>query len=75
MALLKKSERRFTAHHGSGRLQGGLAVSDRLVRFWAADDREVPTSVMPKLLELLRDRGGTIESTMVLVERYMNKDL
>lgn len=50
-----------------------IGVSDRLVRFWAAGDRELPDTLPPRLLTLLQQRGHTLSDTTQLVERYINR--
>lgn len=60
--------------HWQSPLARDLQVSDRTVRFWTAGERAVPDTILPILIELLRNRGAELTTTTALVERYMNRD-
>ncbi|BBC70897.1 conserved hypothetical protein [Altererythrobacter sp. B11] len=60
--------------HWQRALARDVGVSDRLVRFWAAGDRDLPDTLPPRLLTLLQDRGHTLCNTTRLVEQFMNRD-
>lgn len=60
--------------HWQSPLARDLNVSDRTVRFWTAGERALPDTILPLLMELLRNRGAEVTMTTALVERYMNRD-
>lgn len=50
-----------------------LGVSDRLVRYWAAGERELPKEVAERALLILTQRGKRLQTTAILVKRYINR--
>ena len=50
-----------------------LGVSDRLVRFWAAGDREIPILLPARLLNLIQSRGEALANTASLVEQFIDR--
>lgn len=61
-------------NHWQRALARDVGVSDRLVRFWAAGDRDLPETLPPRLLTLLQQRGKNLSHATQLVERFMNRD-
>jgi hypothetical protein len=59
--------------HWQRALAREIGVSDRLVRFWAAGDRELPDTLPPRLLTLLHQRGDRLSDTTQLVEQFINR--
>lgn len=50
-----------------------LGVSDRLVRFWAAGDREIPRPLPARLLNLIQSRGEALANTASLIEQFIDR--
>ena len=50
-----------------------LGVSDRLVRYWASGERELPREVAERALQILIKRGELLNSTAALVKLYIDR--